>query len=344
MEAESEHNQCLVKETAGEHVPYAQLAEILLKAIPSDRRGQWAGKILSHLAQETLTQVSQGKAPPRISTKGFHSALQGNPKQEPSAWLSPIWKEIEGKHLPEIEPSLMDLSRQAGLDVYPALQKDEGKPVYYRLVARTLPPPEEPLDEAAPDDDAHTVVYTRDLSLQLSWLGRLLFSRAFRWTPLRRFSFLAWQILFILSTAALVCLLWLGLWTRKDPLAGSDLVLLTVGLAVPWYAYKHLEETFRLFDDRIIVAPEWMLSWKERGATIEITRSREPGAHSKISVCRYSTKCPVCGWMVKLDNGNPDFPTRIVGRCEENPREHVFSFDRSTKLGSALRSSGRART
>lgn len=338
MDTQLAQHQGLACISDEEHVPYVKLAQILLRAIPSDRRNQWAGKILSHLAQETLTHVSQGKAPPRISTKVLHFALRGNPKQEPSAWLSPIWKEIESRHLPEIEPSLIDLSREAGLNVYPALEKDEGKPAYYKLVARALPVTEDPSDEAAPSDDAHTIAYTRDLSLQLSWLGRLLFSRALRWTPLRRFSFLAWQLLFIVSTAALVCLLWLGLWTRKEPLAGSDLVLLTLGLGIPWYAYKHLEEAFRLFDERIIVAPEWMLSWKERGATIEINRSRDPGAHSKISVCRYSAECPICGWMVKLDNGNPDFPRRILGRCEENPREHVFSFDRSTKRGSPLRS------
>jgi hypothetical protein len=42
--------------------------------------------------------------------------------------------------------------------------------------------------------------------------------------------------------------------------------------------------------------------------------------------------------MVKLDRGEPDFPHRIIGRCEEHPREHVFSFDRSSKRGVLIQS------
>lgn len=85
-----------------------------------------------------------------------------------------------------------------------------------------------------------------------------------------------------------------------------------------------------------MIEPDWALSWKEFGATIEINRAREPGTPTTIHVSRYSATCPVCGWMVKLERGEPTHPKRIVGRCEENPREHVFSFDRSTKQGVRL--------
>ena len=72
------------------------------------------------------------------------------------------------------------------------------------------------------------------------------------------------------------------------------------------------------------------------GATVEINRSKNLDEDSTILVQRYTSICPVCGWMIKLDRGEPDFPRRIVGRCEEHPREHVFSFDRITKQGKAL--------
>jgi hypothetical protein len=110
-----------------------------------------------------------------------------------------------------------------------------------------------------------------------------------------------------------------------------------MGLGFPLWAYRHVEGVFQLFEDRIIIAPEWMLAWKEFGATIEITRSNNPETPSEIHVNRYSATCPICENMVKLAKGEPDFPRRIVGRCEENPREHVFSFDRSTKCGLPLR-------
>jgi hypothetical protein len=138
--------------------------------------------------------------------------------------------------------------------------------------------------------------------------------------------------------AVLDFLLWVILWYRKEPVTGQDLLLIAMAIGLPWGAYWHFSGIFRLFDDRIMIAPEWTLAWKELGATVEITRSKDADAPSTIHVHRYSASCPICGWMVKLDRGEPNFPRRIVGRCEEHPREHVFSFDRSSKRGVLLQS------
>jgi len=56
-----------------------------------------------------------------------------------------------------------------------------------------------------------------------------------------------------------------------------------------------------------------------------------------IRLVRYSAPCPICGTTIYLDKGEPDFPRRLVGRCNESPREHVYSFDRVTQKGSVLR-------
>jgi hypothetical protein len=319
-------------------IDYQRLAEILIEAIPSDRKQMWVGKVMAYLASQALQCGSQGKAPPRVPTKAIYADLGGNPNQEPSGWLSPIWKEIESRHYPEIEPTLIDLCRRNGLNVYPALEKDNGKPAFYRLAARELPP-SEPLDG---DNDValppNTVRYRRDLSLELSLLGKMSFHHGLKWTPFKRYGYLAWQMLFLIAAVVFVLLIWLILWYRKEPVTGQDLVLLATGVGFPCAVYRHFSGIFRLFDDRIMIAPDWTLAWKEFGATVEIGRSKDPDAPSTILVQRYSTTCPICGWMVKLDRGEPDFPRRIVGRCEEHPREHVFSFDRSTKRGVILHS------
>ena len=52
------------------------------------------------------------------------------------------WKGIEGCYYPEIEARVIDLFRQAGLSVYPLLEKDNGKPAFYRLNAKALLPSE----------------------------------------------------------------------------------------------------------------------------------------------------------------------------------------------------------
>ncbi len=315
---------------------YLRLADVMIQAIPNDRKSMRAGRVMAYLASETQKAVSENKTPPRVPTKAIYADLDGNPNQEPSAWLSPIWKEIEVRHYPEIEARLIELARQAGLGFYPVLEKDDGKPAFYRLAAKAIPASENVSaahDQAVP---AGTIIYKRDLTLKLSWLGKLVFENGLRWTASKRWGFLTWHLFLFLAVAILVVLTWLVLWYRTAPITGQDIVLLAMAIGFPIGAYKHFGGIFRLFDQRIMVAPEWFLSWKEIGATVEINRSIDPEAPSTINVHRYSAECPVCGWMIKLNNGEPDFPGRIVGRCEENPREHVFSFDRSSKQGRRL--------
>lgn len=315
---------------------YLQLADVLTQAIPSDRKTMWVGKVMVYLATEAQRAALQHKAPPRVPTKAIHADLGGNPKQEPSAWLSQIWKDIEARYYPEIEPRLIELARHAGLGFYPMLEKDNGSPAFYRLAAKAIP---ESVDVSVLCEEAvsaGTIVYKRDLTLKLSLLGRLFFEDGLRWTTSKRWGFLTWQLFFFIVMAILVVLAWLILWHRTTPLTGQDIVLLALGIGFPVGAYKHFRGVFRLFENRIMLASEWFLSWKELGATVEINRSKNPDAPSAIHVHRYSAECPICGWMVKLDKGEPDFPRRIVGRCEENPREHVFSFDRNSKQGRLL--------
>lgn len=317
-----------------------QLAEIFIAAIPEDRRQIWAGKVMLYLAEETRRSASQENEPLRISTKAIYTDLGGNPNQEPSAWLSPIWKEIENRYLDEIKQSLIEMSRKAGLTIYPTVEKENGKPAYYRLAFRPLPEESgrdrvEPMPTHTPQADV--IHYKRDLSLKLSTLGRLLFATGLHWTPSKRNGYLTWQLLFMLCAFCFEFLVWAVLWARTQPLSGQDIVLVTIGFVFPWLAYRHFSGVLRLFQDRIVIAPDWALAWMEFGATIEINRAKSPDTPCTIHVSRYSATCPICGWMVKLERSDPTHPRRIIGRCEENPQEHVFSFDRATKQGARLR-------
>lgn len=316
---------------------YLTLCEVLIASIPFDRKQLWVGKVLTYLATQTMQSIKEGKGLPRISTKAIYLDLGGNPKLQPSTWLSPIWDGIEERHFPEIEPTLIEECRRAGLSAYPTLEKDHGKPAYYRIGVKPVPASsDEPIgvEEELPK---HTIRYKRDLSLKLSWLGKLFFSKELRWTPFKRYSYVIWQLVFLFSVGAFDLLLWGLLWFSTPPLSGQELVVLSMAIGMPIGAYWHFRDIFRLFDDRIQIAPDWMLAIKEFGATVEINRSKNPDEDSTIQVQRYTSICPVCGRMIKLDRGEPDFPRRIVGRCEEHPREHVFSFDRMTKQGKLLR-------
>lgn len=315
------------------------MARILVESIPTDKRQQRAGKVLAYLAEKTMECDSEVCFPRRMSTKDIYTDLDGNPKQEPAGWMSPIWKEIEKQLYPSIEDALLERCREAGLKAYPFVAKYEGKPAYYGVELKKITEDgikSEQMDAQSSTLDS-TIRYKRDLTLQLSFAGSLFFQEGMNWTALKRYSFITSQLIYLTAVLIYVTAILLILWKKTTPLSGQDIVMLILGLVIPYLAYRQGAGVWKLFDDRIIIAPDWTIAWKEFGATIEINRSKISGVSNTIHVNRYSAICPVCGWMVKLDKGEPEFAQRIVGRCEENPREHVFSFDRSTRLGVPLR-------
>ena len=315
------------------------IGRLLLDAIPADKRRLNAGKVMVYLAQQTILR-SAGHTPPRFSTKEIHCDLQGNPNQEPSQWLSPLWTDITERYFREIEPSLIEHCRKAGLSMYPVFEKISGKPTLYGVAIRPIPNEEycDPVvaTEPRPVHSRSVIEYNKDLTLKLSRAG-MFFQSGLKWTPAKRYSYILWQLVFFAMVFGYVFLIWLVLFHRKEPITGQDLTLLTMGVVIPWAATRYFSQIFRIFEDRIMIAPDWMLAWKETGATVEISRAADLDLPSTIYVHRYSATCPICGWMVKPDRGEPEYPGRIIGRCEENPREHVFSFDRSTRKGRRLR-------
>lgn len=89
----------------------------------------------------------------------------------------------------------------------------------------------------------------------------------------------------------------------------------------------------QLPDKRIVLAPIWMQSeWNDR--LIEI--QKQPT--KTIKAVHYSSTCPICQGKINAVSGKWEFWGRIVGRCENAPTEHVFSFDHVTRSGKSMRS------
>lgn len=316
----------------------AQLGRILLESIPEDKKGINAVKVMAYIAQQAIRSADDVSVPSKVSTKAIHTDLGGNANQEPSGWLSPLWKKIEDRYYPEIEEHVVAQCRNMGLTTYPVFKKLEGNPAYYTLAGSEipdLPTSHESLSAIVASTDSD-IEYKKDLTLKLSFLGRYLFQNGMDWTPKRRAAFLIGNLVFLLTIFCYFFSIGLSLWLAKELSAIQMLLLVLSGITVGGWAHRVITETWKVFDDRIAIAPYWALAWSEWGATIEIIRSKEPIRTSKIEVSRYSSTCPICGWMVRLESGKRGFSRRLIGRCEENPREHVFSFDRSTKLGKSL--------
>ena len=319
--------------------PLITMAEALRGAIPRDKLRTNSFRMLDHLARRTMELIREGKEP-QIATKEIYIDLDGNPNQGASAWVSTLWKEIETKHYEQIKPIVIQRCREMGLSHYPRPAKLNGSPALYQLEAYPLDAM--PLSTAISEREdglQHSrgaVTYEQDLTLKLSRLGRLVFGSGLAWT--------LWKKLTLASVIAIITILLLAflfvgygvLLQRHTPLSAADVLTLMLVVAGPWAITRKIDELTRIFDDRIVIAPDWALSWKEFGATMELEGEPENGGTRVIKVARYTARCPICDGMLKLDKGEPDFPRRLVGRCSKSPREHVFSFDRITRIGLGL--------
>lgn len=110
--------------------------------------------------------------------------------------------------------------------------------------------------------------------------------------------------------------------------------ILSTGFIWLWFVRPFLTLTRH----RIAILDETSL-WMGFGADpaqVELIRDGD-GRLSRMDFVRYTAECPICAKQVRLSPGGREHGRHIVGRCMESPDEHVYSFDRWSKEGEALR-------
>lgn len=180
--------------------------------------------------------------------------------------------------------------------------------------------------------------YERNDDVKIGFIARTLF---FQNGKAKLKTWRGWMLLgFLLAVIAVASVLWFAAWlslTQSQQLPNSRLLLILFSLVgIPYAAWRHgIFPWVRAFDDRIAPVPEWLTSLGEkRRAQLEVF---DEGKTRIVSVVRYTGNCPQCEATVYLDDGDPDFPRRMIGRCSDSPREHIYSFDRVTGSGYPLR-------
>lgn len=181
-----------------------------------------------------------------------------------------------------------------------------------------------------------SVTYTLHLDVKPSWAAQPFF-------PKGVMHFRSWRGIIVLSTIVLgivsALLLTWGVWlvVIYGKLSAADLLIMLLVLsAVLFTGWRLLIwPATVLIDDRIAIAPSRLTALSS-----DINSQWELFRQDKdrwIQLVRYTAPCPACGATLHLSKGEPDWPRRLVGRCAESPREHVYSFDRVTRRGVALR-------
>ncbi|WP_372741805.1 hypothetical protein [Neptunomonas sp.] len=112
---------------------------------------------------------------------------------------------------------------------------------------------------------------------------------------------------------------------------GLGLIAITYGL------YSLINPIYQCITKRIIICPSILSPMSAPSAQLQYTTThtkRQSGRKNRqFKVIVYTATCPICQSRIDIYNGTNQLSGRLVGLCDENPREHVFSFDYTTRLG-----------
>lgn len=318
------------------------LASCLLDYLKIHGRNGRTFDVLNFIACETIRCLDEGRTP-RFNNLAIQSGVMHGSRKDPCAWLSPIWNKIADM-FPEREEGLQRFSAQKGLDFFPWVAKLEsdggaGNQALHYLVALPIPPKEESIFAPTIDLPPPDIAYIPAEKIKPSWWGRVMFSSNLAISGWRKGVFLWPTLIWLLVIWLLGSLLFFALSLNTKPFSASDLLaIIFVGLMV-WYCRYMIRRFVRFIDDRMVMASDSLIGIGEFGVCMELFKPQNgnPEARRSIRLIKYAARCPICDSEVLLDDGEPDFPRRIVGRCQESPREHVFSFDRVRLAGYRLR-------
>ena len=307
-----------------------------LDNVPSDDK---AHQILRILAEGSLLQASTEENIKRFTNKDIFDAAKPETLDTPNKWVN--WKNTVLPYWDIKKWHVIDLARNQGLDSYPDIEfyisdGGRGRPSSYWIVKKPLPEIVNGNESSNIEASSEHNIIHYDLAdkgeVKPAWIAKWLLRNGE--VRLSTRAIIIWLIT-IGGIAALISLAnWIVL-TAPRPVTTRELSMFLSMFIIPYGTWLFvIKPWFRLFDERIVVAPELLVSIEEKSAQIEIFRD---GDLRLLRLVRYSAPCPICGATIHLGNGEPDFPRRLVGRCYDSPREHIFSFDRVTQKGTVLR-------
>lgn len=258
------------------------------------------------------------------------------------------WNRLSGETWGKKIEGVLQEFEQWGLPFEPVLDRVEGggtgNPTRYRLTMRPLQAegaaraesshraPREELAAAPPAStgrplDARISYICEDVE-DASWLARS-FAKGFQLEGWRRQVLRAVVVFGLLVVAAAWILVAVALVGTSSL---SDLAYAALAAVIYAYAFwSMLGHLLMLHSWRIALAPWWMQS-ADDDRLIEWRCPPRYEAKS-IKAVRYTAKCPLCGGKVVARSGGVRRAWALVGRCEEAPDAHVFSFDHVLREG-----------
>lgn len=325
-------------ETLDKYTPN-KLAETLLGFLKLSSNEKKSHRFLREIAYEIIKKTSVGKDP-YISTKEiFYKLFSGNDESQASSLLANIWKSLPKLH-DEIRTRLIEYAvNNCEMDVYPWIEKQDsdggaGNLVKYRLVGIKIDIAKVIGPNIYRNKIQHDIEYVAVQDFKPTFVGKLLFGHsneiigAKKWIMV--FTPFFQMIFYVVMIFSLFLLL------KDKTLSSISFYYIALLVGAVWFLIDKINRFNRFTEDRIILASDYFMSWDETSILQEMVTVKDDRGndlYKKVQLTKYVGVCPICSSQVELAKGEPDYPRRIIGRCKESTREHIFSFDQITKLG-----------
>jgi len=110
--------------------------------------------------------------------------------------------------------------------------------------------------------------------------------------------------------------------------------------AVFGFSYCLLKPFYEAIQKRVGIAPIWLTKLNVISAQLRYVRTESKRPNGKfiraLQLVVYQAECPICNSEVFIEKGKKVHKDRLVGVCDESPREHIFSFDHVMKKGKLI--------
>ncbi|MGD0959326.1 MAG: hypothetical protein ABSB19_05930 [Methylomonas sp.] len=321
-----------------------EVTECLIDWLNTELSDEKPHRIMRSLADITLNHADLEESKRRFTAEEIVASVEGFPKNtDAKKWID--WSNSFSKYWEIREPQLIEFARTKGVQCYPKSERYSpkgGRGNYATFFIKAIPLPEiheESNSENSPTEgepEKTTVHYEIAANGEVipSWFSKPLFNKGqIQLKNWHSWIILGWICSILLFTVSFSYITWITLSTPQ-PITTREITLFISTFIFPYVIWISIARPWvRLFDDRIVQAHELFINFHEKAAQFELLRD---GDLRIIRLVRYFAPCPICGATINLEDGAPDFRRRLVGRCYESPREHVFSFDRVTRRGRLL--------
>lgn len=304
------------------------LYDALLALTANDLANNLDNKDCKYDYQELYTYISE-------NNDGY------KPTSDPQRQVRTLYRELEKKLA---ETPQEHVAKELGLTIKPKITKDStvgrGHKATIWIEAETLNTQEsKPAvihtgqlpSEAQPEKTIQQIEYYLEKTPTLP-----LWSRWAQDADLKGWKKVIFILLALIPSTLLITLI---ITLIVSPILIPSIILyFTVAISTYYLLFGSILKAFK---NNIAIVPDTMLPLRLHSAVFELDINQNPNKIGqrikKLSIKVYSAKCPNCGSKVHLRKGGLAHWGRIIGECDLNPVEHIYSFDHTNLTGRSIR-------